>query len=102
MALYRGMEKAALDAAYNNSAAVKGSAQIVEGWQARSNAFRNSHSTSLNLRYGRNPRNLLDLFEAKKDAPLLAFIHGGYWQMRSKDVFSCLAAGPLAHGISVA
>ena len=35
-------------------------------------------------------------------APLLVFIHGGYWQMREKELFSFLAAGPLAHGISVA
>lgn len=102
MALYRGMDRAALDAAYNNTAAVADSAQIVAGWQARSDAFRGSHSGSLDLRYGEKPRNRIDLFDAGKDAPLLAFLHGGYWQMRSKEVFSCLAAGPLAQGISVA
>ncbi|MBM3343287.1 MAG: alpha/beta hydrolase, partial [Betaproteobacteria bacterium] len=30
------------------------------------------------------------------------FIHGGYWQMRAKETFGFLAAGPLAHGIHVA
>jgi acetyl esterase/lipase len=32
----------------------------------------------------------------------MVFIHGGYWQMQSKELFSFLAAGPLSHGIHVA
>ena len=93
------MDRAALDAAYNNSAAVAGSAGIVADWQARSDRLR---PRSRELAYGAGARNRIDLFEAGKDAPLFVFIHGGYWQMRAKDNFSFLAAGPLAHGISVA
>jgi acetyl esterase/lipase len=33
---------------------------------------------------------------------VLVFIHGGYWQMRAKETFSFLAAGPLAQGIHAA
>src|SRR5262245_40794353 len=99
--LYRGMDRATLDAAYNNSAAVKNSTQIVNDWQARSARFRAEHPDGLDLRYGPGERNRIDLFEARKDA-LLVFIHGGYWQMRSKELFAFVAAGPLAHGISVA
>jgi arylformamidase len=96
------MDRAALDAAYNNSAAVKNSAHIVADWQARSERFRAAHSEGLDLRYGPAERNRIDLFEAKRNAPLLVFIHGGYWQMRAKELFAFVAAGPLAHGISVA
>jgi len=99
MSLYRGMDRVALDAAYNNSAAVANSAQVVAGWQARSDRLRPS---SRELSYGKAERNRIDLFEATSGAPLLVFIHGGYWQMRAKENFSFLAAGPLAHGISVA
>ncbi|MEW6688535.1 MAG: alpha/beta hydrolase [Pseudomonadota bacterium] len=99
MSLYRGMDRAALDAAYNNTAAVKDSAQILAGWQARSDRLRPS---SRELVYGEKERNRIDLFAAGKDAPLLVFIHGGYWQMRARDNFYFLASGPLAHGISVA
>ena len=103
MTLYRGMDRTALDAAYNNAAAVAGSAQIVADWEARSAKFRLGFDRkSLDLRYGEAERNRIDMFEAARDAPLLAYIHGGYWQGRSKEIFSCLAAGPLAHGISVA
>lgn len=99
---YRGMDRAALDAAYNNGAAVKNSAQIVADWQARSDKVRAKYPDGLDLKYGPAPRNRIDFFEAKKDAPLLVFIHGGYWQMRAKELFAFIVPGPLAHGISVA
>ena len=98
-ALYRGMDRTALDAAYNNSAAVRNSSEIVADWRRRSDALR---TKAKELRYGPAERNRIDLFEAAPGAPLLVFIHGGYWQMREKELFSFLAAGPLAHGISVA
>ena len=82
-ALYRGMDRAALDAAYNNGAAVKNSGSIVADWQARSERVRAKHRDGLDLRYADGERNRIDFFEAKKDSPLLVFIHGGYWQMRA-------------------
>jgi arylformamidase len=103
MALFRGMDRAALDAAYNNTLAVANSAQIVADWEKRSERFRQGHERkSLDLRYGPAERNRIDLFETGAGAPLLVYIHGGYWQTRCKEIYSCLAAGPLAHGISVA
>ena len=56
-----------------------------------------------NLRYGTLAAERLDLLKPlASNAPVLVFIHGGYWQMRAKETFSFLAAGPLAHGIHVA
>ena len=100
--LYRGMDRAALDAAYNNGVAVKNSAAIVDDWTRRTGAVRSRFSKSLDLRYGSDERNRIDLFEAGAGAPLLAFIHGGWWQNRTKENFGFIAEGPLAHGISVA
>ena len=100
--MYRGMDRAALDAAYNNAAAVKDSAQIVAQWEERSARLRAAHPEGMDLRYGPDERNRIDFFAARRDAPVLAFIHGGYWQNRSKEVFSFVAEGPLAWGINVA
>jgi arylformamidase len=102
MTLYRGMDRAALDAAYNNGAAVKNSAQIVADWEARSAKLRAAHKDSMDLRYGKDERNRIDYFPARRDGPVLAFIHGGYWQARAKEIFSFVAEGPLAWGINVA
>ncbi|OGA50899.1 MAG: esterase [Betaproteobacteria bacterium RIFCSPLOWO2_12_FULL_63_13] len=102
MTLYRGMDRAQLDAAYNNSAAVADSPAILADWQARSELLRAAHPQGLDLRYGLAERNRIDYFAAERAGPVLVFIHGGYWQMRAKETFSFLAAGPLAHGIHVA
>jgi acetyl esterase/lipase len=96
------MDRAALDAAYNNGAAVKDSARIVADWEARSARLRAAHPEGMDLRYGPDERNRIDYFAARRDGPVLAFIHGGYWQMRSKETFSFVAEGPLAWGINVA
>lgn len=105
MNLYRGMDRAALDAAYDNTAAVANSAALLADFDARSAQRRAEHPQHLDLRYGPAERNRIDYFAAPqttRPAPVLIFIHGGYWQMRAKETFSFLAAGPLVHGIHVA
>jgi arylformamidase len=47
----------------------------------------------------------MDLFPAKDDdamAPLAMFIHGGWWRSLDPAMFSQMAKGPNAHGITVA
>jgi acetyl esterase/lipase len=102
MTVYQGMDRAALDTAYNNAAAVADSPQLLADFNHRSAALRAAQPQRLDLRYGPAERNRIDYFAAAKPGPVLVFIHGGYWQMRAKETFSFLAAGPLAHGIHVA
>jgi arylformamidase len=101
--LYRGMDRAQLDAAYNNSAAVPERDAIVADWAARSARVRREYSGRLDLAYGETPRERLDLFLAEDPkAPTLAFIHGGYWQMNDKESFAFFAEGLLPLGINLA
>ncbi len=100
---WRAMDRAALSAAYDNSGAVAGSAAIVAGWRERSAALRQAHPAELDLAYGAEARQRLDLFRCgAAGAPLLAFLHGGYWQRNAKEGFACMAEGPLARGLDVA
>jgi arylformamidase len=100
---WRSLDKAALDAAYNNGAAVSNSAAIVVAWEQHSAALRSRGDAMLDLAYGSKPRNRIDFIRCgAPDAPTLVFIHGGYWQMRAKDNFTFLAKGPLAIGMNVA
>jgi len=105
MALYRGMDRAALDAAYNNGAAVgipKREAYIAD-WSKRSAAFLAKANAKLDMRYGDTPRQTLDFFAAaKRGGPTLMFIHGGYWQGGDKEIYRFLAEGPIGRGINVA
>ena len=101
--LYRGMDRAQLDAAYNNSAAVPERDAIVADRAARSAKVRREHAGHLDLVYGENPRERLDLFlAADPKAPTLAFIHGGYWQMNDKENYAFFAEGLLPLGVNLA
>jgi arylformamidase len=101
--LYRGMDRAQLDMAYNNSAAVPNSEAIKADWAARSARVRQRRGEHLDLEYGAAPRQRLDLLLADgPHAPTLMFIHGGYWQWNDKEAFAFVAEGPLARGINVA
>jgi arylformamidase len=101
--VWNGFTRPALDAAYNNAAAIPGSMGMLAAWAEKAAAFRAQHAALLDLRYGPRPRNRIDLFRCgRAQAPLLAFIHGGYWQSREKELFSHMAAGPMARGMDVA
>ena len=102
-AIYRGMDRAALDAAYNNGAAVADSPDWLARWQELSAAVRSSPRARLDIPYARRPRARFDYFASGgAKPPLFVFIHGGYWQRNDKDMFAFLAGGPRAHGIDVA
>jgi arylformamidase len=101
--LWRGMTRVQLDAAYNNSAAVANSADKIAEWRERSARLRARQGQFLDLRYGDRPRNRIDVFTCGRvGAPLFVFIHGGYWQRNDKEIFSCVAEGPMADGFDVA
>ncbi|MDH3581918.1 MAG: alpha/beta hydrolase [Hyphomicrobiales bacterium] len=101
--IWRGMDRATLDAAYNNLEAVPGSEEIIGGWAERSLAVRDDPRARLDIPYGERERMKLDCFPASdSNSPLFAFIHGGYWKTREKESFAVFAEGPRAHGISFA
>jgi arylformamidase len=99
---WRAMSQQDRDLGLNNGVAVAGSADIVAGWEQRSTEMRARYSRHLDLRYGPRERNRIDFLKAAENGPTLAFIHGGYWQHRAKEIFTLFAAGPMAHGINVA
>ena len=102
--IYRGMDRAALDAAYNNTAAVglPKRDQYVAGWTARSDAIR-QRGGQLDVPYGDGPRQRLDFFACGRlGAPTLAYIHGGYWQMNDKDAYAFFGEALLPAGWNLA
>ena len=96
------MDRATLDAAYNNSKAVPESGAMFKGWLVRSEKLRARYPQHLDVAYGPRPRNRIDYYSAGDKTPVLVFIHGGFWQMRSKEDFAFLAESFLSEGISVA
>ena len=91
---------------YNNRARVPEHPEIFARWQREAAAFRaGARDAKFTLAYGPSPRQIIDLFPAKDDdagTPLALFIHGGWWRSLEPAMFSQLAAGPNAHGVTVA
>jgi arylformamidase len=93
-----------LDAQYNNRARVPGHAAVFDRWARVSDlSRRGSPAAALDLRYGDSAAEALDLFPAARPgAPLLIFIHGGYWRSLDKGDFSFVAPAFNAAGAAVA
>jgi len=93
----------ARDDAYDNGKAVADSATLVEKRNIASEAMRAARPDHLNQSFGPTEREAWDLFPGRDpSAPVLAFIHGGYWQRNRREDFACVAEGALAMGWGVA
>jgi acetyl esterase/lipase len=102
--LYRGMDRAALDAAYDNGAAVGPvkRERYVADRRIRSEAFRERHRGRIDVPYGAGARQRLDVYPCgAPGAPTLAFIHGGYWQSNDKEPLSYVGEALLPAGFNL-
>jgi arylformamidase len=96
------LDPAWLDAQYNNRARVPGYARFLERWAQASALARERLSRRLDLRYGDGPNETLDLFPSPRaNAPVLVFIHGGYWRALDKSDQSFVAPAFVAAGAMV-
>ena len=92
-----------LERGYNLRQAFPDYEHYFEDWRKRSAAARARLDCDLDVAYGPKPREKFDIFRARDaHAPLLIFIHGGYWRSMDKSDFSFLAEPLIARGISVA
>ncbi len=88
---------------YNPRAAVRDHQQIFARWAEQGAAARRLRACQIDLQYGSLDVERLDMFHAhQSDAPLLVFIHGGYWRSLDKSDFSWIAPPLLQHGVAVA
>lgn len=98
-------DSAWLDAQYDNRARVPDFASYFERWRAASALARQAQGTTLDLRYGDGEGETLDLFPPSVPvdgpAPVLVFIHGGYWRSLSKADHSFVAPAFNAAGALV-
>lgn len=92
-----------LDHEYNARAAIADHPQIFAQWRSESQAVRDDLRYEADYYYGPSPDESLDLYPAVgRNAPLLVFIHGGYWRSLDKRDFSFLAPAFVRAGVAVA
>lgn len=91
-----------IDAEYNMETSVPNPRVYGEFFVKESARARQELSCMLDVRFGPTVEETLDIFPAADPhAPILVFIHGGYWRRLSSKEFSFVARGPVAQGISV-
>jgi arylformamidase len=101
--VYRHYDQSALDAQYNNRQKVPGFQGQIDRWTAEGELARRTLAPRLDVRYGDGPGDLLNVFPAAgaQAAPVLVFIHGGYWMALSKASTDYVALGLVPQGVAV-
>ncbi len=91
-----------LEAQYNNRARVPDHAQVLARWAQASALVRERSVVRRDVAYGDGPGELLDVFPTDApNAPVLVFIHGGYWRALDKSDHSFVAPSFTADGALV-
>jgi arylformamidase len=100
--LFLHYDKAGLDAQYNLRAAVKDAVAHLGECARRSGIVRAQLDPQLDVPYGPTHAERVNVFRAAKaGAPVLVFIHGGYWQRLDKNDFDYVASPFVAAGAAV-
>jgi arylformamidase len=91
-----------LDRMYNNRARVPEHPAYFARWAKASAHVRATARARLDLRYGEGLNETLDVFAANRpNAPVLLFIHGGYWRSLDKSDHSFQAPAFTRQGVCV-
>jgi arylformamidase len=101
--IFRGYDRAGLDAQYNNRAKVSDYETHVARWTTAAQIARDTLSPQLDVPYSSGPDETLNIFPARSTsaAPVLVYIHGGYWMARSKADTDGIALGLVPKGITL-
>lgn len=101
------MTPAYFDEQYDNRARVPEFGGFLADWAARSQMVRKTAPCTIDVAYGPGPNDRLDLFypqsvrQAGDLAPVLVFLHGGYWRALDKSDHSFVAPALTMRGALV-
>ncbi len=88
---------------YNARASIPEHPQIFARWQHDSALVRRTHAGLLDLPFGEAAGERLDFYPAHRaNAPLLVFIHGGWWRSLDKSDFTFIVPSYRRAGFNVA
>lgn len=92
--IFRGYSQEQLDSLLNARARVPDNLEYTDRFAERSKITRGRVRCRLNIPYGSNPRERLDLFLPRETSAGVAvnlFFHGGYWRASEKERYSFIA-----------
>ena len=90
-----------LDAQYNLNMMLPEAAASYEVFCDReSERIRSEMDHSLDVPFGPTLAEHVDLYPAGEDAPVLIYVHGGFWCLRTSKEFGFVARGPVSRGVA--
>ena len=90
------------DRMYNNRALVPDFADHLKRWTEQSKTARKLLDGLTDISYGAGPNETLDIFPANAaNAPVMVFLHGGYWRALDKSDQSFIAPSFTREGVCV-
>ena len=90
------------DRMYNNRALVPDFADHLKRWTDQSKTARKLLGGLTDISYGAGPNETLDIFPANAaNAPVMVFLHGGYWRSLDKSDQSFIAPSFTREGVCV-
>ena len=90
------------DRMYNNRALVPDFADHLQRWTEQSKTARKLLGGLTDISYGAGPNETLDIFPANAaNAPVMVFLHGGYWRSLDKSDQSFIAPSFTREGVCV-
>lgn len=101
---FRGYDRAGLDAQYDNRAKVSTFDAHIARWTADSERARATLAPRLDVRVGPGARETVNVYAARGaagPAPVLVWIHGGYWRSLAKEINDFVALGLVPRGVAV-
>ncbi len=103
MTLYRQFySKEEIDQEYNPAMRIADGERWLHWFQQQSEQTRKELHCLQGKRYGPTLAEHADIFPAEQPrAPILVFIHGGYWRWGTSNDFSLIARGPVHCGMTV-
>jgi len=101
--LYRSFStQAEIDDHYDVEKSIPNIKEIITTISTQSEKARSELDHKLSVPFGPTIAEHVDIFPTKQPkAPILVFIHGGYWRQLSSKNFSHVAFGPVSAGVTV-
>ena len=99
--IYRDFDQETLDCEYSARGTVPSMDPFIDEYTRLSAIARDTLDCREDVAYGDHPDEIVDIFPAGDNAPVLIFIHGGYWRMLSQKESGFMAPCFVKNGVAV-
>ena len=89
-----------LDEQYDPERTVQNAGFYADLYERESDLIRSERNHNLRVPFGPTLAEHADIYPAGDNAPVLVYVHGGYWRARTSREFGFVARGPGSRGVA--